>query len=901
MHEGGIIYCLNLGNNEIRVCRQMVILVRTRGNMEPSTPMMTQYHQVKKEYPQALVFFRLGDFYEMFFDDAVVASRELEITLTSRNKEKGVSIPMCGVPYHAADQYIAKLIRKGYRVAVCDQMENPALAKRLVRREVTRVVTPGTVADGSLLNSGENNYLCSIWPDRTGIGLAAVDLSTGDFRVTEIPGEYSWQLLEAELERLHVKETLHPASLKAQGPSWSALDSLVKTSVEDWTFSTDYAQRLLTEHFGVMTLDGFGCEGKNLAIAAAGAALHYLKETQKASLSHIDRLQFYDLGGAMVLDQSTVRNLELVESLFDGSRQATLIGVLDRTSTGMGARFLRNWLLRPELDLAEINLRLDAVAELKENLIQREEIKSCFGRVYDIERLLSKVTLSTANARDLNSLKLSLEQIPFIKSGLAPFNSTRLRCLDEDCDPLEDIAQLIGRTLRDDPPILLTDGGLIREGVDAELDELRQISSTGKQVIAEIESRERTRTGINNLKVKFNNIFGYYLEVTKSNLALVPPEYERKQTLVGAERFTTPELKEYERKVLGAEERVVEIEYNLFGELRTAVGKEARRIRRTATAISQIDCLLALAEVAHSQNYVRPQLQPEGEMMIKSGRHPVIEQLSEQLPTGKFIPNDLYMNDSTDQVLIITGPNMGGKSTYLRQTALFSILAQIGSFVPAEMVQLPIVDRIFTRIGASDNLARGRSTFMVEMTETAVILNTATSHSLVILDEIGRGTATFDGLSIAWAVIEFLHSHTKAKTLFATHYHELTELAEIFPGVKNCHVSVRESGHEIIFLRRVEPGSADKSYGIEVAKLAGLPPLVLDRAREILRKHEEGEHEISDHLTRHYKRRKTAPSAQLNLFMITDHEVLEELRQLDPDSLTPLQALAKLHEFKKQL
>jgi DNA mismatch repair protein MutS len=863
--------------------------------------MMAQYHNIKKEYPQALLFFRLGDFYELFFDDALLAARELEITLTSRNKEKGGTVPMCGVPYHAADQYIAKLIRKGYRVAICDQVENPRLAKKLVRREVTRVVTPGTVADGSLLSPQDNNYLCSIWPDRSGIGLAAVDLSTGDFRITEFQGEQSPVLLQAELERLQIKEILYPSNLRFREPFWGLMDSFVKTPAEDWTFSADYAERLLTQHFGVMNLDGFGCEGKSLAIAAAGAILHYLKETQKASLTHIDRLKFYDLAGAMVLDQSTVRNLELVESLFDGSRQATLIGILDKTSTGMGARLLKNWLLRPEVELAEISLRLDAVEELRGKLVPREDIKGHLRPVYDIERLLSKVSLATANARDLNALKGSLEQIPPIKSSLRSFNSSRLLGLGGECDPLDDVTSLIGRTLRDNPPIVLTEGGLIREGVQAELDELRQISSTGKQFIAEMESRERARTGISNLKVKFNNVFGYYLEVSKSNLGLVPPDYERKQTLVGAERFTTPELKEYERKVLGAEERVVEIEYNLFCELRALVGKEARRIRQTATALSQLDCLLALAEVAHANNYVRPQLLADGEVIVKSGRHPVIEQLSEQLPTGKFIPNDLYMNDSTDQILIITGPNMGGKSTYLRQTALFSILAQIGSFVPAEMAQLPIVDRIFTRIGASDNLARGRSTFMVEMTESAVILNTATARSLVILDEIGRGTATFDGLSIAWAVIEYLHSHTRAKTLFATHYHELTELAELLPGVKNYHVSVRESGQEIVFLRHVEPGSADKSYGIEVAKLAGLPSAVLDRAREILRKHEEGEHEISDHLTRHYKRRKSTSSAQLNLFMITDHEVLEELRQMEPDSLTPLQALSKLHEFKNKL
>jgi len=864
--------------------------------------MMAQYHQVKKEFPHALVFFRLGDFYEMFFDDAVLASRELEITLTARNKEKGQSVPMCGVPYHAADGYIAKLIRKGYKVAVCDQVERPRPSQKLVRREVTRVVTPGTVSDGNLLEPHDNNFLTSLWIEAGGAGLASLDVSTGDFRITEFAGASANAMLQTELERLQPKEIIYPASWSSKDLPFGSLVTAARTPTDDWVFAFDYAQRLLTEHFGVMSLDGFGCQGHQLAVAAAGAVLHYLKDTQKSSLSHIDRLQCYEMSESMALDATTVRNLELVQSLFDGSRQATLIGCLDRTSTGMGARLLKSWLLRPEIDLAEINQRLDAVAELKQQLIEREEIKTPLQKVYDIERLLSKVSLATANARDLVSLKSSLEQVPAIKATLQSFHASRLRELNEQADPLADVAATIGEVLRDNPPVLLTEGGLIRDGYHAELDELRSISSTGKQVIAALETRERTRTGIQNLKVKFNNVFGYYIEVSKSNLGLVPADYERKQTLVGAERFTMPELKEYERNVLGAEERVVEIEYELFCELRARVSREAKRIRRTASALSQLDCLLSLAEVAHTYGYLRPELADEGEYIVRQGRHAVIEQLADQLPTGKFIPNDLYLNDSSDQILIITGPNMGGKSTYLRQTALFSILAQMGSFVPASAARLPIVDRIFTRIGATDNLARGRSTFMVEMTETAVILNTATSKSLVILDEIGRGTATFDGLSIAWSVVEYLHQHTKAKTLFATHYHELTELAELLPGVKNCHVAVKESGHDIVFLRRVEPGSADKSYGIEVAKLAGLPAVVLERAREILRKHEEGEHEISDHLTRQYKRkRKTAPETQMSLFMITDHEVLEELRTLNLDQLTPLQALEKLHEFKTKL
>ena len=869
--------------------------------MEPSTPMMTQYHRVKKEYPHALVFFRLGDFYELFFEDAVVASRELEITLTSRNKEKGLSVPMCGVPYHAADSYMAKLVRKGYKIAVCDQVERPKPSQKLVRREVSRVLTPGTVADGNLLEPQENNFLSALWVDRSGVGLASLDISTGDFQTTEFKGENAFEQFQTELERLRPKELIH-ASL----PPHERLHQIVQfipsqTIIEDWIFSTDYAERTLTEHFGVMSLEGFGCQDRKLAVAAAGAVLHYVKDTQRARLSHIDHLKYYDLSGALVLDSSTVRNLELVESLFDGTRHATLISCLDRTSTGMGARLLRSWLLRPEIDLNEIQLRLDVITELKGKLIEREEIKKLLQKVYDVERLLSKVTLSTANGRDLVALRQSLEQIPFLKTRLGSFATRRLQELNHLADPLEDVAELIGKALKDNPPILLTEGGLIREGYHSELDELRQISTSGKQFIAELESRERSLSGISNLKVRFNNIFGYYLEVSRSHLGLVPSHYERKQTLVGAERFTTSELKEYERKVLGAEDRMVEIEYELFTELRSKVALEAVRIRRCASALAQLDCLISLTEVAHSHSYVRPEIAPDGEFIVKGGRHPVIEQLTDQLPLGKFIPNDLYLNDSTDQILIITGPNMGGKSTYLRQTALFSIMGQMGSFVPADYARLPLIDRIFTRIGATDNLARGRSTFMVEMTETAVILNAASSRSLVILDEIGRGTATFDGLAIAWAVIEFLHCHLRSKVLFATHYHELTELADLLPGVKNYHVSVKEVGQEIIFLRKVEPGAADKSYGIEVARLAGLPPSVLERARDILKKHEEGEHEISDQLTRSFKRKQTSLENQLNLFVLSDHEVLEELRQINPDELTPLQALQKLNEFKSKV
>ncbi|MDE2756568.1 MAG: DNA mismatch repair protein MutS [Acidobacteriota bacterium] len=869
--------------------------------MQPSTPMMAQYHQIKKSVPGAILFFRLGDFYEMFFDDAVVAARELEITLTSRNKEKGTPIPMCGVPYHSADAYVSKLIRKGYRVAVCDQVENPKTARKLVKREVTRVVTPGTLSDGNLLEPRDNNFLSAVFSDGSGLGLASVDVSTGDFRITEFRDGARESMLQTELERLGPKELIWCSRLSDRNPAWARNLSALKTVVEEWIFASDFAQRLLVDHFKVTSLDGFGCQGRDLAVAAAGGALHYLQETQRGELLHLDSLQFYELDQSMLLDQSTVRNLELLESLYDGSRNGTLLQCLDATATGMGGRLLKTWMLRPEIDLNEIESRQEAVAALTENLVLREELREQLKQVYDLERLSSKVALSSANARDLIALRQSLEQIPGIKQRLQPLAPARLRSLEQASDPLADVAARIGEALNDDPPVVLTEGRLIRPGFNPELDSLRRDSSSGKQTIAELEAGERARTGIPNLKVKFNQVFGYYLEVSKSNLGLVPPDYERKQTLVGAERFTIPRLKEYERRVLGAEERLVELEYELFCRLRAAVGRECRRIRNTARALAQLDCLVTLAGAAHQFGYVRPRLHTGEELAVKGGRHPVIERLAEQLPTGRFIPNDLYLNQGTDQILIITGPNMGGKSTYLRQAALFSVMAQMGSFVPAQEAKLPVLDRIFTRIGASDNLARGRSTFMVEMTETAVILNSATPRSLVILDEVGRGTATFDGLSIAWSAVEHLHSRNQAKTLFATHYHELTELAQLLPGVKNYQVTVKESGNEIVFLRRVEPGSADKSYGIEVARLAGLPRPVILRAREILRGHEQGEHQISNHLTRNYQRRKNNSGKQLNLFVVTEHEALEQLRRMDPDRMTPLQALQAIHRLKESL
>jgi DNA mismatch repair protein MutS len=915
-----------------------------------STPLMRQYSAIKARHPNALLLFRLGDFYELFFEDAVVASRELQITLTSRNKEKGEPIPMCGVPYHAAEGYIAKLIRKGFRVAICDQMEDPRMAKKLVKREVTRVVTPGTAVDSQVLEPRTNNYLAAAAARQAGIGLAFADLSTGDFRATEFAGPEARVRLADELARLAPSELLvassggmRPlapafeiptfASTPAQpadegelgaggwqppapgkpGGSWVGLSpdvpTFTETPLDDWVFSEDYGGRLLRDHFRVTSLAGYGLEGHPLAVAAAGAILHYVRDTQRGSLSHLDNIRFFEQQDALILDPATLRNLELVEPLFgSGARDSTLLAALDECVTPLGARQLKNWMLRPSIDRAEIEARWDAVGELEGGVIAREELRKTLGRVQDLERLLSKVTLETANARDLLALKLSLSQLPSIRRQVASFSAARLRELYERQDELADIHGLLERSIHPEPPALVTEGNLIRPGYDATLDELRYISQHSKQLMAGIETRERERTRIGSLKVRFNSVFGYYLEVSKPNLPLVPGDYERKQTLVNAERFTTPELKELEAKILTAEERGQTLELELFREIRRRVAAEATRVRRTAQALAELDVLACFAALAAERNYRRPEISEGGELEIVQGRHAVIERLVTPGESAGFIPNDLYLNSNSDRILLITGPNMGGKSTYLRQAALISLMAQMGAFVPAGRARLPILDRIFTRIGASDNLARGRSTFMVEMTEAASILNTATPRSLVLLDEIGRGTATFDGLAIAWAVVEHLESRTRAKTLFATHYHELTELADLLPGVRNYHVSVKESGSNIIFLRKVEPGSADKSYGVEVARLAGLPPAVIERAREILARHEQSEHSLSERLAAEAPReddssgesRERSP-VQLTIFTPLNVEIVRAIESADLDQMKPIEALNLLAELKRQI
>ena len=851
-----------------------------------STPLMRQYHAIKQQVPQALLMFRLGDFYELFYDDAVTAARELEITLTSRNKEKGQAIPMCGVPYHAAEGYLSRLIQKGYRVAICDQMEEAGPGKKLVKREVTRVVTPGTATESSLLRSHENNYLAAVCRNGSRAGVAHVDVSTGEFRVTEL----DCSEVCAALESLNVREVLVAESAGADLPG-------LRTALDDWIFGIDYADSSLREHYRLLTLDGCGLNGRPLAVSAAGAILYYLRETQKSALDHLDHPSYYDRGDSMILDAVTVRNLELLEPLFAGeSRESTLVHVLDQTCTGMGGRLLRNRLLRPSLQLAEIEARLDAVQEILQATIARSELRKVLASVLDLERLLAKLTLGTAGPRELFILGRSLALVPKIKDGAASFASQRMRQVREDLDELAELRDRILAAISEEPPASLADGGTIRSGYHAELDELRDISRNSRQYIAEIEARERSRTGIQSLKVRFNNVFGYYIEISKTNLHLAPPDYERKQTLVNAERFTTPELKELESKVLEAEEKILALEREIFQELRLFAADHAARIRKTAAAIADLDVTCTLAQVAAQNRYVRPAFSESGEIRVVAGRHPVIEKLAER-EALRFVPNDIYLDSDSQFILLITGPNMGGKSTYLRQAALIVILAQMGSFVPADSATLSIVDRVFTRIGAADNLARGRSTFMVEMTETAVILNTATSRSLVVLDEIGRGTATYDGLALAWAVIEHTHQRIRARTLFATHYHELTELAEQLPGVRNLHVSVKEAGDQVIFLRKVEPGRADRSYGIEVARLAGLPVSVIERAREILALHERSEHAVTEELAP----RGAAGPMQIQLFEPVNYQIAERIRNLKVDELRPIEALQLLNDLQKEL
>jgi DNA mismatch repair protein MutS len=851
--------------------------------VDATTPLMRQYQSAKQQVPNALLLFRLGDFYELFYEDAVTAARELEITLTSRNKEKGDAIPMCGVPYHAASGYIARLIQRGYRVALCEQMEEAGPGKKLVRREVTRIVTPGTATDSALLQSHENNYVAAVFSKGGRSGLAYADLSTGEFRSTELANDE----LIPSLETLNIREVLH-----AEGQPVGA--SCLETPLDGWVFGGDYAGRQILENFKLLSLDGCGLADKPLATAAAGAVLHYLRDTQKSAMEHLNRPAYYERTDHMVLDAATVRNLELVEPLFAGeSRESTLISVLDKTCTGMGGRLLRRRLLNPACQLEEIEARLDAVGELAGKVILRGDLRKTLSLIQDLERLLAKVTLGSATPREMLGLGRSLAQLPQLTALTDQLESAAFK---RDMDPVADVRDNILTSISDEPPVNLADGGTIRDGYSAELDELRDISRNSRQYIAAIETRERAQTGIQSLKVRFNNVFGYYIEVSKANQALVPASYERKQTLANAERYTTPELKELESKVLSAEDKILTLEREVFSQIRSFAAAQAQRIRQAAAAVAEVDVTAALAHVAVENRYRRPKFSSSGEMRIDAGRHAVIEKLSER-DAIRFVPNDTYLHSSKEYIGVITGPNMGGKSTYLRQAALILIMAQIGSFVPADAALLPVVDRVFTRIGAADNLARGRSTFMVEMTETAAILNTASENSFIVLDEIGRGTSTYDGLALAWSVVEYIHERIRAKTLFATHYHELTELAEKLFGVRNLHVAVKESGDQILFIRKVEPGPADRSYGIEVARLAGLPLQVIERARSVLLHHEEREGSVTAELR---PGRADAP-LQIRLFEPMDQGLADRIRALNINELRPIEALQILQVLQQEL
>ena len=863
------------------------------------TPMMQQYLDTKKQYKDCLLFFRLGDFYELFFEDAEIASRELEIALTGRDCGLDERAPMCGVPWHSAHHYIAKLINKGYKVAICEQMEDPALAKGIVKREVTRVITPGTVTDPEMLDEKKNNFLMSIFCLNKYFGIAVADVTTGEFYTTQIvygntvrklyDEIYRYQPSELVVNKQFMKSFSSDALKEKMGIYVSALD--------DEYFDRNEAINCIKDFSGYNSL-----EQDELAICASGALIGYLKSTQKVDLNHIKEIRKYKIENYMIIDSSSRRNLELTETLRERKKRGSLLWVLDRTMTAMGGRMLRKWIEQPLLDIDEINSRLDAIEELKDRFMVRSEIRELLKRVYDMERLASKLVVGNVNARDLLALKASMEQIPYIVEIMSDLNTGLCIEIRNETDPMRDIYELIDRSIAEDPPVTIKEGGIIRDGYSEQVDTYRKAFVEGKQWIADLEAREKELTGIKNLKVRYNKVFGYYIEVTKSNLNQVPERYIRKQTLVNGERFITEELKNLEDTILGAEEKVTGLEYELFCEIREKIASEVHRIQRTADRLALLDVLCSLAEVADRENYVKPVVHEGSEINIKEGRHPVVEKM---LGTTPFVPNDALLNDNDDRVIIITGPNMAGKSTYLRQVALIVLMAQIGSFVPASQATIGIADRIFTRVGASDDLASGQSTFMVEMTEVANILNNATPRSLLILDEIGRGTSTHDGLAIAWSVIEFINDKGRlgCRTLFATHYHELTELEDKLSGIKNCCIEVKKKGDEIIFLRKIIPGGADQSYGIEVAGLAGVPGLVIERAKHIL-----NELDAAD-ITRSGRGRKKnikPVDGQLDLLSAgalskNEREVIDEIRSLDTNTMTPFDALSRLYSLQQKL
>ena len=879
--------------------------------MAELTPMMKQYMETKSQYQDCILFYRLGDFYEMFFEDALTASRELEITLTGKNCGQEEKAPMCGVPYHAVEGYLNRLVAKGYKVAICEQVEDPKTTKGIVKREVVRIVTPGTNLDTQALDETKNNYImCIVYiADRYGVSVA--DISTGDYFVTEIPD--SAKLLD-EIYRFSPSEIICNEAFYMSGVDMDGMkDRLGITiySLESWYFDDEVCRKKLLEHFEVSSFAGLGLADYDCGIISAGALLQYLLETQKNSLSNLTHITPYAAGKFMMIDSSTRRNLELCETLREKQKRGSLLWVLDKTKTAMGARTLRKYVEQPLIDKTEIIRRLDAVQELKEQAISREEIREYLSPVYDLERLITKIAYGSANPRDLTAFRSSLEMLPALLYILQEMKAELLKDLAVDLDPLDDLCILVKKAIREDPPIAMKEGNIINDGYNEEVDKLRRAKSDGKDWLAKLENDEREKTGIKNLKIKYNKVFGYYLEVTNSYKEMVPEYYTRKQTLANAERYITPELKELEDMILGAEDKLYALEYELYSEVRDLIASQIERIQKTAKAVAALDAFASLALVAERNNYVRPKINEKGVIDIKEGRHPVVERM---IPNEMFISNDTYLDDKKHRISIITGPNMAGKSTYMRQTALIALMAQIGSFVPAKSANIGLSDRIFTRVGASDDLASGQSTFMVEMTEVANILRNATSKSLLILDEIGRGTSTFDGLSIAWAVIEYISDSRLlgAKTLFATHYHELTELEGKIDNVNNYCIAVKEKGDDIVFLRKIVKGGADKSYGIQVAKLAGVPELVIGRAKEIVE--ELSDEDITARVSEIASKERVVKKkpkvkkyddvdiAQMSLFdTVKDDDVLEELKNLDVGNMTPIDALNTIYRLQNKL
>ena len=874
------------------------------------SPMMQHYVKTKEENKDCIIFYRLGDFYEMFFDDAVTTSRELELTLTGKDCGLTERAPMCGVPYHAAEVYINRLVAKGYKVAICEQMEDPKEAKGMVRREVIRVVTPGTNLNTQALDETKNNYIMAVVYLSNRFGIAIADVTTGDFMVTEVD---KIRTLLDEVYKFSPAEIICNEAFCMSGVDLDEIKNRLNISLyplESWYFDDDLCVRTLKEHFHVGTLEGLGLKDYECATIGAGALLTYLLETQKNSLEHMRAITPYITDRFMVIDSSSRRNLELTEALREKVKRGSLLWVLDKTKTAMGARMLRSFIEQPLIDEDAINRRLDALEEINSREMDREEIREYLNPIYDMERLIGRVSYQSANPRDMISFKSSISMIPYIKQLVKSFSTEEMQCVYEDMDDLRDLYTLLESAIVEEPPLAMKEGGIIKDGYNENVDHFREAKTKGKSWLAELEAQEREKTGIRNLKIKYNKVFGYYLEVTNSFKDMVPDYYTRKQTLTNAERYITPRLKELEDMILGAEDKLYALEYELFVEVRNTISREVERIQRTAKAVAKLDTYISLALVASRNNFVRPKINTKGIIDIKNGRHPVVEKM---IPNDMFIPNDTYLDNNKNRVSVITGPNMAGKSTYMRQTALIVLMAQIGSFVPAEKANIGIADRIFTRVGASDDLASGQSTFMVEMTEVANILRNATSRSLLILDEIGRGTSTFDGLSIAWAVIEYI-SNTKilgAKTLFATHYHELTELEGKLAGVNNYCIAVKERGDDIVFLRKIVKGGVDKSYGIQVAKLAGVPDIVIERAKELV------EELVSADITAavkdiasENKKTKTKPQVhldevdleQISLFdTVKDDDVLEELKNIDVSNLTPIDALNTIYKLQNKL